>query len=1699
MSLLLNSVIIEKTNNLMTNQQQKNIEAIYPLSPMQQGMLFHTLYAPDSGVYFEQTICTLTGDLDVNAFQEAWQRVVDRHPALRTLFVWGRRTTPLQLVRNSVKVPWKMYDWRDWHNLHFEQQDLIQTVLEHERKLGFDLHRPPLIRCVLIRVEDNAYRFIWNQHHLLMDGWCLSIVLRDMLAFYDALCRGEELQLEPLPTYKNYISWLKNQDTSKAEAYWKQNLNGFSTHTPIMIDKAKNSSVEVTPHYQEHRARFSVETTAALQSMAKSYRITLNTLVQGAWALLLARYSGQDDVLFGATVSGRPPELSGVESMVGVFINTLPVRVAVPEGASLVSWLQQLQTQQVKREQYAYSPLVDIQQWSEIPAGQSLFETLVVFENYPLDVSLESCGENVKISDIHSFERTNYPLTLVIIPGSKLSLTLSYDITRFDAPAIARLAEHFKTLLQAMLVDATQQLSSLAMLTQYEQNQLLIKWNDTATTFSEHRYIHQLFEHQVTQFPESAALVFEGQRLSYKELNQHANQLAHYLQQLGVGADTLVGICVERSLEMVVSMLGVLKAGGAYVPLDSTYPHERLNFMLEDAGVKVLLTQQKLKDLLPQNKAPTVYLDTDWQKIARQRKANPVNTLNPDNLAYVIYTSGSTGKPKGVLVTHRGICNLVYAQSHAFDVKPASRVLQFASFSFDASVSEVFMALGSGAGLYLATATAILPGPDLVSLLNQYAITHITLPPSVLALLPVDGIDTLQTIITAGEACSQDIVKRWSHKYRLYNAYGPTEITVCATIAQCDDDGLAPPIGYPMANTSSYILDKQLRPIPVGVPGELHIGGIGLARGYHQRPQLTAEKFITHPFSDDPDARLYKTGDLACYREDGNICFLGRLDDQIKVRGYRIEPAEIEQVLRQHPQVEQAVVLANTNENNGDKGLAAYFTAKQGIELWPSIAEFYVYDDVVYHAMSTHESRNQRYLATFKKILQGKIAVEIGPGSEAVLSLLAIEAGAEKVYAIELLEPTYRKALQAVKSAGLEQRIILIHGDATQVVLPEKVDYCLSEIVGSIGGSEGAAKIINNARRFLKQPQCMIPQRSLTKFAAITLSENEIDFCFPEIAARYVDKIFQQVGSKFDLRLCLKNLPRDHLISTADVFEDLDYTTEIAMETQHEFSLQIEKAAVFNGLLVWLTLYTDENNVVDIFDDQHSWLPVYFPVFLSGVQVSPGDVVQGTIRRDLCKNGLNPDYFIQATIIRQNDENIRFQYAAPHFNSAYKGSEFYARLFTGDEIPIKPNLSTEGLHSHLKEFVPEYMIPSRFHEMSQLPLSPNGKIDQTALRATDVGYSIEQELVAPRDALEKQMVQIWQSILDVRPIGINHNFFELGGHSLLAVRLMAEIQNKFNKDLPLALLFQCPTIKQLANSLRGSEQTLSWPSLVPIQPQGSAIPIFCVPGNGGNVVYFYDLGKQLESDQPFYGLQAVGLDGEAEPHTRMEDMAAHYIKELQAVQAQGPYILAGHSFGSWVAFEMAQQLQKDGHEVAQLYVLDTPAPSNVAEPIHVYDDNVELLTTIADLIGRLFDKPLDISNETLQQLDSDQQLDYFEECLRKSKVFPFNLRSGQVRGLVQVFKATSEVVYTPQCDYATPITLFRAEQGNIEETAQASSEPVQNNTWGWEKFSYGAVSVYITPGDHISMMTQPHVATLAKQLKSCQQQFNVPATAQRQY
>jgi len=1404
-------------NSLSTAEEKLNISAeeevfVFPASFAQQRLWLLDRLFPGNTFYNVATALRLTGSLDIAALEQTFNEIVHRHEALRTTFRMLEEQL-VQVIASTLTLPLTVVDLR--HLPPTEQEAEIRRLAIHERSRPFNLSQDPLLRVMLLQLDSSEHVLLLNLHHIVSDGWSIGVLIRELGTLYTAFTNNQPSPLPELPIqYADFAHWQRewlqgvgatHESPLQVQlAYWKQQLDNIP-RLNLPTDRTRLG----TPTYQGATQFLELPKSLSekLEVLSQHQGVTLFMTLLAAFQTLLYRYTQQTDIVVGSPIANR--NRREIEGLIGFFVNSLVLRTDLSGNPTFLELLDRVR--EVALGAYAHQDLPFEKLVEELHPERNLshhplFQVAFSLQNTPIE-ALELPG--LTLSQLE-FD----------IPSAKFDLEFHmweapeglrgqvvYSTDLFDDATITRMLGHYQTLLESIVTHPEQRICELPLLTVGEWQQLLIDGNDTRKERGGECF-HQLFEAQVEQTPNAIAIVFEDQHLTYSELNNRANQLAHHLQQLGVNPDVVVGICVERSVEMIVGLLGILKADGAYLPLDPTYPQERLDFMLKDAQVSILLTHSLLASFFKesweerakcsqQHELTLVDLDKDWKTIALTSQQNPTSRVTADNLAYVIYTSGSTGKPKGVLIEHRGLSNLAQAQIEAFNLQPSNRVLQFASLSFDASIFEIVMALRTGATLYLAKKESLVPGQALLKFLREKAITHVTLPPAVLAVLPTAELPALKTIIAAGESCSPDIVKRWATGRRFFNAYGPTETTVWATVAEISSDSEKLVIGRAIANTQVYILDlllsfkdyppsppyqegksaktplnAQLQPVPIGITGELYISGDGLARGYLNRPELTDERFIPNPFSNKEGARLYKTGDLARYQPDGNIEFLGRLDEQVKIRGFRIELGEIEAVLSQHPFVREVVVIAR-EDVAGDRRLVAY-------------------------------------------------------------------------------------------------------------VVP------------------------------------------------------------------------------------------------------------------------------------------------------------------------------------------NPE------------------------QAATVGAQSLAPL----------------LRQFLKKKLPEYMMPSTFVELESLPLTHNGKVNRKALPTPNaISQPTEKSFIAPRTPTELTLAKIWAEILNVERVDIYDNFFNLGGDSLLAVRLVDRIHKQFEQELPLSVLFLNPTVEGLANTLSSQTDSLPWSPLVAIQPAGSKPPFFCIHPILGVVFPYYELAYHLGSDQPFYALQSLGIDGKHPPLTRIEEMATYYIKALRTVQPEGPYYLGGWSFGGLVAFEMAQQLQREGHEVALLAILDTLAPVAANKP-SLWEGYKFLFTTVRRSIwpflvdyfyllttqnqqqrnvvqrnqfgDRIFPRYPNL-NQILRRLVSKLSWHSLMEQaaianLMSQESKPQILRELTIRPMFPVFQANSQATlsYAPQ-PYPKRITLFRT---SIEVTKNPD-----NPTLGWNELTPEGVDVHLVPGNHLTMLKIPNVQVLAKQLK----------------
>lgn len=1329
----------------LISRRPKDLPA--PLSYYQQGLWVLSQLMPNTSLYHVPKAVRLTGDLDISALKNALDYIVARHEALRTSFA-SSDGIPMQVVKEVLTLDMPLLDLS--HLPELERETKCRRVLGEETRRPFDLEKGPLIRAILLRLDQREHIVLVTTHHIVTDGWSMGVFHRELMALYEAFADGKPSPLPDLPIqYPDFAywqrQWFQGEVYESQLGYWK---NQFKTLPPVL----ELPTDHPRPSVQAHRAfrgskrklKLSKVLTRQLKELCQKEEATLFMVLLAAYQTLLHRYTGEEDIVVGAPIAGRC--LEETEPLIGLFVNALALRGDLsgnPTFREVLRRVKEVALGAYANQDLPFEMLVKEIQPNRTLAHNPLFQVMFVLQSEPVPTLELRCltVSHVQVDNVVA----NFDLTLDAVErDGQLECLVESNADLFDDNTITRLLSHFENLLEGIVTNPQHRISDLPLLSEAERHQLLVEWNDTSSDYPADKCVQKLFEDQVDASPSSVALLFGEQQLTYQELNARANQLAHYLKQKGVGPETRVGICIERSPEMIIGLLGIVKAGGAYVPLDPGYPEAQRKFMLEDAQVPLLLTQQALRGSFGDQLADVLCLDELFEEIATESPANPTIQTTADSLAYVMYTSGSTGKPKGVAVTQRNIVRLVKNTNYASFGRDEV-FLQFAPTSFDASTFEIWGSLLNGARLALMP-----PGSasldELAHALKRYQVTTLWLTAGLFHLMVdthLEDLKGLRQLLAGGDVLSVPHVKKVLQDLRdcrLINGYGPTEnttFTCCYPVIDPAAMNGSVPIGRPISNTHVYVLDRNLNPAPVGIPGELYVGGDGLARGYLNRPELTAEKFISDPFDGRTGAQVYKTGDLVRYRPDGQIEFLGRVDNQVKVRGYRIELGEVETVLAEHEAVRESVVVARKDE--GDKHLAAYVVPRPG-----------------------------------------------------------------------------------------------------------------------------------------------------------------------------------------------------------------------------------------------------------------------------------------------------------------------------------------------------KTLTSDDLRTFLIQRLPRHMVPSLFVVLEKLPLSGNGKIDRSALQVINGRTPAQKPTVAAQDGLELKLQKIWERLLAVSPIGIDDNFFELGGHSLLAVRLFAQIEKSFGRNLPLATLFQAPTVRLLANVLRADGWSAPWSSLVLMQNGGNRLPFFCVHAAGGNVLEYHDLARLLGPDQPFYGLQAQGLDGSQPPHTTIEDMAAHYIKEMREVQPEGPYLLGGRSSGGTVAFEMACQLAEQGEEVALLALLD-------AYPAGYF----KLLPGSGSFLRRAFRiaRKIQSHRENLRQLSPATKVKYvfaklkFAPAKTKHKVYrrAYKIYQRIGRPLPSALKNIEELTFAAVKDYVPRVYPGRATLFLASDDLTAAYDVEE----GWQGLIGGGLEKVRVSGNHLDIVKEPHVRMVAEKLRVC--------------
>ncbi|QJB32305.1 non-ribosomal peptide synthase/polyketide synthase [Chitinophaga oryzae] len=893
------------------------VAGMYRLTGLQEGMLFHGLYEEKGGSYVEQFGCELP-QLQVDAFQKSWEYLVQHHTIFRSAFYAKICSVPVQCVYHHVELPFTVLDYR--HMTATAQQEALDAWMIADRAQGLDFEKAPLMRITLFRLQDDTYRMQWTYHHLLMDGWSLPVLLGELVETYQAIVTQHALPSLKMDDFGAYVRFLADRDLPAEENYWRGYLKDVTEGCLLPFVTTAASRTKGEGRFKETALRLDAVVRQQLERFTQQQRITLNTLVQGVWAYLLSRYTAKASAMFGVTVAGRPDELPGADKKVGLYINTLPLYTMLANEQTIAGWLQDLQAAQLQSREHQYAALNDIQQWTGI--REELFDSLLVFENYPVNPALQSPDWKLQLQHVQVQEQANYPLTIRVMMADGLEIGLVYNETLLDAAYVRMIAAHFEQVLLQMAAPSVNTIADITLLTAAERTQLLYDFNQTAAPYPADKSITALFEEQAAQTPDAVAVVYDNTSFTYQALDAAANRLAHQLRSKGLKAGAYVPLCMKRSAGLMVAVLGILKAGGAYVPVNPEYPAERILQLLNDCDSPLVITDTEWKDTLKiVADKEILYIDNN-PDLPDYPADKPEEQPAPAAVAYVMYTSGSTGKPKGVAVTHKNVVSLVKSQEY-MTLTNEDVILSAGSLSFDATTFEYWGALLNGGCVVLSTERSLLDIEWLKQELEQRRVTKMFFTTSwfnQLVDMDITVFAGLQEVLTGGEKISEKHADKFRCAYphmALTNIYGPTENTTFSLYYRIHEATVSGnvPIGRPLKNRTAYILDNAGQPVPVGVTGELYVGGDGVAKGYLDA-EMTAARFIPDPFTDDPEARIYRTGDLARWMPDGNIVYMGRVDEQVKIRGFRIEPGETERVLEGCPVVKQAVVTVWTDKLN---------------------------------------------------------------------------------------------------------------------------------------------------------------------------------------------------------------------------------------------------------------------------------------------------------------------------------------------------------------------------------------------------------------------------------------------------------------------------------------------------------------------------------------------------------------------------------------------------------------------------------------------------------------------------------------------------------------------------------------------------------------------------------------------------------------
>jgi amino acid adenylation domain-containing protein len=1682
---------------------------VFPLSFAQQRLWFFQQMYPGSSTYNLPVAMRLKGRLDVGHLRAALCEVARRHEVLRTsIDLIDDR--PAQLISEEAEIPLPVLDLSAVPAGELEAE--ARRLATEEVTRAFDLRRGPLLRARVLRLSPEEHVLLLVIHHIISDGWSIGVLMNEVIALYDAYTGGREPALPELPIqYADYAvwqrEWLTGDVLEEQLTYWREQLSGAPPVLTLPTDRPRPQVQTLAGAHFEFALPEGLP--AGLRQLCRREGVTMFMVLLGAFQALLSRYSGQTDVTVGTPIAGR--NRAEVEGLIGFFANTLVLRADLSGEPTFRELLRRVKKTCLGAYAHQEMPLermVEELQPERSLSHAPLFQVLFALQNTPAE-SFQLPGLEMSPADL-DLTTTAFDLTLNVEEvGEGVYCRLRYNTDLFEPETVRRMAGHYTTLLAAAVDDAERPVAELPLLSEAERRRVLDEWGAGRREPAPDDYVHVLFERQAARAPDGAALAFEGRQLSYAELNRLADRLAQHLRGLGVGPESAVAICVRRSPEMFVGILGVLKAGGAYVPLDPAAPQERVRFVLEDTGATVLLTQRSLAAGLPATRARAVCLDEDYPAGGDDAHAagagggSAPTALSPDNLAYVIYTSGSTGRPKGVMVSHASLANTIHARFAQTRERVAGTLLQM-SYVFDGSLLSIFCALTQGGVLVIPREGQQSDPAAAAELIAAGRIPHLYTVPSFYSLLLEQArpgqLDSLRVVTVGAEVCTPQLIgehQRVLPRARLFNEYGPTEATVYCAAHECRAEDAARayvPVGRPTCNMHLYVLDRHLQPVPVGVSGGLYVGGPGVARGYLNHPGLTAESFIPHPFGTEPGARLYRTGDLARHEADGSIVFLGRLDSQVKIRGYRIELEEIEAALGECRAVRQAAAAVR-EDAPGDGRLVAYLVAEAGPEptaedlrehLRARLPDYMVPSAFVFvdELPRTPAGKVDRRALPSAGGERPRMAGDYAEPRSALERLLAETwreiLGVERVGAhdnfFDLGGDSLRAAILVNK---LQQRL----GDFVYVValfeaptvaalaayLTEHYSAAVSRLVGDeeggpwpvAGADEGSSRSVNAA--------ALARVREVIGVAPAA----------PTPAAKNPPAVFvlspPRSGSTL-LRVMLAGHP---LLFAPPELELLSFNTlaerREALSGKYSFWLEGTVRAVMEVKGCGME---EARRLMEECEGRDLSVPQFYGLMQEWV--GGRTLVDKT-----------PSYALDKEVLRRAEnwfDGALYVHLLRHpygmirsFGEAKLEQVFfrYRHSFSRRELAELIWLVSQ---QNIAEFLSG--VPAgRQHRLrfEELVSSPREVLEGLC---GFLGIEFHPAMVEPYRHQEGRMTD------GIHPLSQMLGDVKFHQHSRVDAAVAERWRGQAADD-PLAevtwdaaeaLGYQRERANGRPATRAGSpEPAAASPLLVAIQPRGHLPPFFCVHPVGGSPFCYLDLSRRLGPEQPLYGLRAPELTRGGEPHADVETMAADYVEAVRAAQPSGPYRLGGWSLGGVVAFEMARQLQARGEAVAALVMFDTYAPELLGDEFHPRAGGATREGDDADPLAS--EGVLNALDELCRAGTEEDIKDAFETATRVGllppEVGPREF-TNWLRGCRSRIGAAR--AYRPR-RFAGRITLFRPSERHDGDGRPPDGGENLDSALGWGGLAAEGVEVYAVPGTHLGMIQEPHVSSLASRLK----------------